>query len=39
VASVEDLIAMKESAGRAKDDNLLPILRYLRDREAEPPPA
>ena len=39
VASIEDLIAMKESAGRAKDDNLLPILRYLRDRGAEPPPA
>jgi predicted nucleotidyltransferase len=39
VASLQDLIAMKEAAGRAKDLMSLPILRWLRDRDGEPPMA
>ena len=35
VASVEDLIRMKEAAGRAKDELTLPFLRWLRDRPAD----
>ena len=32
VASIDDLIAMKEAAGRNKDQFALPMLRWLRDR-------
>jgi hypothetical protein len=37
VASVNDLIAMKESANRQKDQQALEILRWLRDRDQPPP--
>ena len=37
-ASVPDLISMKESANREKDQSVLAYLRFLRDREANPPP-
>ena len=39
VASLDDLISMKRAAGRPKDLNALPLLEYLRDRQANPPPA
>jgi len=35
VASVDDLIRMKEAAGRAKDAFVLPFLHWLRDRPKE----
>jgi predicted nucleotidyltransferase len=35
VASLDDLIAMKEAAGRPKDLLVVPILRWLKEREAE----
>lgn len=38
VASIDDLIAMKESANRAKDQSVLAYLRYIRDRQANPGP-
>jgi hypothetical protein len=38
VASIDHLIAMKEAAGRDKDNYVLPILRWLRDRPQETPP-
>ena len=37
IASLTALIAMKEAARRAKDLAVVPILRWLRDREGEPP--
>ncbi len=37
VASLDDLIAMKEAANRAKDQLALPILRWLRDRRPDEP--
>jgi hypothetical protein len=37
IASVPDLIAMKEAANRAKDQNALAFLRWLRDRTGDPP--
>lgn len=39
VASLDDLIAMKEAAGRTKDLLALPILRYLKERQENPPPS
>ena len=38
VASVDHLIAMKEAAGRDKDQLVLPSLYWLRDRPQGPPP-
>jgi hypothetical protein len=37
VASLDDLIAMKEAANRPKDHLALPILRWLRDRDQPSP--
>lgn len=36
IASLDDLIVMKEAAGRPKDKLAIPILEYLRDRDREP---
>ena len=38
VASVRHLIAMKEAAGRSKDEPVLQDLYWLRDRPQGPPP-